>query len=358
MPIEPTAIVVSGIGMSTPVGRHAVQACASVRAGITRFAEWPYFQVPSEDGAVGLTASFFQPDMLLGSWCEKAYALSHQAIAEALFDARLYDLERSPLRVGFFIATPSPERPGVEDEDLESFLGDVRDGGLIAVTPAYREVIAQDHVGGTAVIAKAAQALKEQTIDIAVVGGIDSLLEDELLEQLLAEGRLKTPGQPSGLIPGEGAAFAVLERAGDLARRGGKARARLAAVTLGTESTPIGPEHGIHADGLTAVIRQTLADSGDPREIRLVINDLNGERWRFLEWATVEVRCLAALPNGWRLEHPADVLGDIGAAFSPSALCIAVRAMARGYAGGKGVLVTAASFGGGRSAFSVFAPEG
>lgn len=357
MPVGPKCIVVSGIGMSTPVGRHAVQACASVRAGITRFAEWPYFQVTSEDGAVGLTASFFQPDLLLGNWCEKAYAMSHQAIAEAVFDAGLYDLERTGGRVGLFIATPGLERRGVDPEDHESFVADVREGGLLAVTPAHHQLIAQDHVGGTAAIARAVQALNEQSIDVAIVGGLDSLLEDECLEQLFAGGRLKTPNQPSGLIPGEGAAFALLERAGDLSRRHGKALGRLAAVVLGTESTPLGPEHGIRADGLTAVIRQVLAESGNAGDIHLVINDLNGERWRFLEWAMAETRSLAVLPNGWRLEHPADVLGDVGAAFGPSALCLSVRALARGYAGGKGVLVTSASLSGGRGAFTIFAPE-
>ena len=86
----------------------------------------------------------------------------------------------------------------------------------------------------------------------------------------------------------------------------------------------------------------------------MIINDLNGERWRFLEWGMADARALSGLPPNRRLWHPADCFGDIGAATGAAHLCLATRAFRRGYAVGQAILVCNTSDGGERAATLVF----
>lgn len=68
----------------------------------------------------------------------------------------------------------------------------------------------------------------------------------------------------------------------------------------------------------------------------------------------METRCLGGLPHGWQLWHPADCLGDTGAASGPTLICLAVRAFQRGYGGPGGALVTSVSDRGERAAACIF----
>src|SRR5207247_7451298 len=109
-------------------------------------------------------------------------------------------------------------------------------------------------------------------------------------------------------------------------------------VKVEREPTPLGPDHPITADALSRAVHATL-EAEDPSRLHGVLVDLSGERWRFLEWALAETRFSMRLPAGWRLWHPADCIGDVGAATGLVHVALAVRAFARDYAGGGSVLV-------------------
>jgi 3-oxoacyl-[acyl-carrier-protein] synthase-1 len=62
-----------------------------------------------------------------------------------------------------------------------------------------------------------------------------------------------------------------------------------------------------------------------------VISDLNGEPYRFHEWAMIQSRIMVRIGGEKNLICPARNIGDTGAASPGTALCIAARAIARGY---------------------------
>jgi 3-oxoacyl-[acyl-carrier-protein] synthase-1 len=170
-------------------------------------------------------------------------------------------------------------------------------------------------------------------------------------------GRLKTSATPAGLIPGEAAAFVVLETVAHARGRKAPILARISPVRVAVEKeSPAGETPG-RGQAMAQVLRQAVADTpGGPGTIHRVLNDLNGERWRFLEWALACNPALAALPPDFRLWHPADCFGDIGAATGAAHLCLAVRALTRGYAVGASILVANTSDTGERAALCVY-PE-
>jgi 3-oxoacyl-[acyl-carrier-protein] synthase-1 len=293
-------------------------------------------------------------------WYEKVDLIAPQPLHEALWDAALHDLvalrARSRGALGVYLATPHPERPGVSPEPYAEFIEQTEERLGLPAPVQLIEHVTHDHAAGIGALARAALQLIERRVDVALVVGIDSLLHSTYVEAMAGQGVLKLPDRAHGLFPGEGAAALILERASDAAARGAPVRARLGALALDTEATPLGERYPIRGEAGSRVVAAVLEAEARPTDIHRVLIDMTGERWRAIEWSLIETRCLGELPPGWQIWHPADCFGDLGAATGLVHAGLAVRAFARGYAGPGGVLLYAASPRGQRAAATLWPP--
>jgi 3-oxoacyl-[acyl-carrier-protein] synthase I len=139
-------------------------------------------------------------------------------------------------------------------------------------------------------------------------------------------------------------------------RRRVRTFARIGHVVRRDEPAPIGPRTPARAGALSLVLRELFARE-PPAAFHRVLVDLSGERWRSLEWAIVEGQVTGLLPRGWELWHPADCLGDIGAASVLASIVLVARAFERRYAGPGGALVVSSSFAGERCAVAIHPPS-
>jgi 3-oxoacyl-[acyl-carrier-protein] synthase-1 len=101
--------------------------------------------------------------------------------------------------------------------------------------------------------------------------------------------------------------------------------------------------------GLAQALR-TVRQEAKLETMPLVVCDLNGERSRGLEWALALPRALGDLHGALAMWHPADCVGDTGAAAGALDLVWAATALDRGYAPRPRALVWGASDGGLRAA--------
>src|SRR5438105_8639026 len=83
--------------------------------------------------------------------------------------------------------------------------------GLIKDT-SLRFATYAGHTGFAEALAVAVRELQRNDVDLALVGGIDSLVDEPSLKWLKLTGRLKGEANPIGLEPGESAAFLAVER--------------------------------------------------------------------------------------------------------------------------------------------------
>ena len=182
-------------------------------------------------------------------------------------------------------ATFNP-RPGLDADNAAAWNEDVKERTLFGLDIPELTVIPGCNTGVMLGLQMAAAALTQGRVEACVVGGVDSLLHTPLLEELEIDGRLKTSSSPAGLIPGEGAAFVVIERVDRAAARQARSLARFTSPRFATEQqSPDGKAPG-RGRAAAEVLRQALADAPcAPDRIHRVLTDLNGERWRFLEWA-------------------------------------------------------------------------
>jgi 3-oxoacyl-[acyl-carrier-protein] synthase-1 len=110
-------------------------------------------------------------------------------------------------------------------------------------------------------------------------------------------------------------------------------------IGFGHEPAPIESGRPLRADGLKQAIQAAFADSGltfDDVHYRLV--DTSGEQYGFKEATLGLARTMRARKAEFDIWHPADCIGEIGAATVPCILAVAKAVSEKGYAPGSGVL--------------------
>lgn len=318
-----TPITVCASGMVTGVGLSAPSTCAALRVGIAGFAE---------------TQFMFDGDWIQGSaipWATpsrgraKLVRMVAAAIQECLVDYGSGNADA----VLLLLCVAEPGRPGRFPELDESLLADVGDELRIELDPRS-EILAEGRTGGVRALARARELLGGGC-PTCVVAGVDTLLVADSLAAYHASRRLCTAENSDGLIPGEAAAALVLVLDGEADSEA----LHCLGVGFGHEPANVQSEEPLRASGLLAALQDALADAGQTfSDVDYRIADLGGEQYGFKEAALAISRGMHDLKPEFDLWHPADCVGDTGAAAVPLCVGLALAAARKRFAPGPGVL--------------------
>lgn len=366
-------LVVTAAGAATSLGGVA-QAMAAARAGIAR----PQFLGPpmvmdEDEGAlvpvIGHPVSFLTRGFvgmarlarlgalaindLLAQSALQPTDLAETALLVALGSGYYDDcvafieehLEDEPPRFG---VAPPPVSELVETrkEWLKQELVHrmLKQAGLPA--PAKSALVFEDHVGFSKVLELAAVLLGTGPVKRCIIGGVDSWCGPDAVSVLNALGVLKTPENAVGFMPGEAAAFLVVENST-------RNHVPLAVIESRTIATAIGAHQfspAVHGDFALADAL-SVALTGAPESV-WAIGTQNGTSWSAAEWGRNLLRTRRSLADAlhWL---PALHFGDTGAAASALGACMVVRAFARRYAPADSALVWASGPRGSKGAFLI-----
>jgi len=313
---ELSAVVVTGLGLTSAVGYGAAQTATSLRAGITRLVEVPSFEPIVRDPAVHF------PEPLIAapvngitkglSAIERLLALGLPALREALEDAGLQDsdIPRTALLVaggqrqdraaGSRIATlfvpRLAQRASKETFHTLAYLPSGSAGFLIALRHGM-------------------ELLTQRNCAQCVIGGVDSWLDQETLAWLDEKRRLKSQSTIDAFIPGEAASFVVLELQTNALRRRKQPYVQCCDVAVGHEQHTIWTDTPCTAEALASCLRTVLAGlARRSATADVVLCDLNGESYRSTEWAYATTKAFRDGQVVPPIVHPADCIGDVGAA--------------------------------------------
>lgn len=309
-------LVITGLGLVTSVGHLAAQALTSLRAGIARLVEFPAYEPILREPGV----QFPEPlvagpvtgvtDGLAG--IERLFALAVPAVQEALEDAGFND--GFPSDAALLVA--GGDRPQVADGSRVATVFVPRLANRITKRPLQRlHYYPAGSAGSLRALADAAALLRRKICRYCVIGGVDSWLDADTLRWLDEHRRLKSQSNPDSFIPGEAAAFVVIESASSASQRGKKPYAECTEVSTAQEEHTVWDDGPCTAQALSECLRAAvtaLASRNKPPGA--VLCDLNGENYRSTEWGYALTR---AFRNGQPvppLVHPADCIGDTGAA--------------------------------------------
>ncbi|MDA7418773.1 hypothetical protein PGB34_20560 [Xenophilus arseniciresistens] len=326
-------------GLVTSVGLSAPASCAAFRAKIsnpsqTHFidsrGEWIMAHaVPLEQPWRGLT---------------KLSRMAAMAIGEVLEDVPTEQWRHIPL----LLCVAEPQRPGrlrgVDDELFERVEKelDAHFSPLSAIVPHGRVSVA-------VALEQARRLMQAQGVPQVVVAAADSLLHGATLSHYERADRLLTPVNSNGFMPGEGAGALLLGapvgQAGEMLCTG---------IGFGVERAHIDSEEPLRAEGLVQAVRQALADAGcQMQHIDYRITDVSGEQYYFKEAALALSRILRVRKEEFDIWHPAESMGESGAAVGCAIVAEACAAARKRYARGPNVLLHMANDAGQRAALCV-----
>jgi 3-oxoacyl-[acyl-carrier-protein] synthase-1 len=359
----PAQIAITGIGAVTPVGLSAPATCAALRASVARLGPVASTPVDAPEGEVRpatggrVPLEWFSGGPPVEEWPgHQRFKLTPPPPVEWL-------VEDGPIRLGEMAVPAAHEAwsyagaSGAPGSKWGLFVG-LGEGEieqeitrtLVSSFPGWRpgavETVCQGRASALSALHRAAEQISAGRLEGALVGGVDSLIRPAVFKILDATGVAKNGEKnPHGVLLGEAAAFLKLE-----ARPREKRTACLDASGLAEEPTA-GTDKPNQAQGLTAAIRALRKQTPSLKTRPLVICDLNGDRYRALEWGYTLVRALGDLPFAEDVSlpnefwHPADCIGDVGAASGALNVVWAVEGLRKGYAGTPQVMIWGASDG-------------
>jgi 3-oxoacyl-[acyl-carrier-protein] synthase I len=297
----------------TSVGLTAAQTAASVRAGICRIGAYRF----KARSCRGLFAAAV-PDGCLPSpvahlpLIETRLLQLAGATADQLAPYRLAGI---PLVVGLAPGAFS----GYSDPDTLHMIAE-QIGATIALDGSC--VIKQGRAAGLIAIEYACRLINDNKADMVLAGGCDTFHDPDLLGRLNITDRVKSRTAMDFFVPGEGAGFVLLQRAG------ARSDVHIEAPAIGAVCQPI------------------------KEKIATVYAGMNGESHWAKEWSHTLLRCSEHFDPAMALHHPAEYYGDAGAAAGPVMTAMAAIGLRRAYLSGP-VLIYASSDRGQRCALVI-----
>jgi 3-oxoacyl-[acyl-carrier-protein] synthase-1 len=375
-PLPDGSIVVTGRGMATSLG-GAVSACAAARAGLALPAPLGVRMRSPEDGSVDEVKGHPAGELTRGfEGFARLLRLATLGLGDLLEQTK--DGPWQLTRVGAYLSLPDPYRlhtglDCIADEETRAARSraarEARSEGRPDVSaklldaaaqlagwtgaPALRFCATSGHTGFAEAVQRAVEDLQHGRVSAAVVGGVDSLVEEETVMWLHGTGRLKRLGVPVGLLPGEASAFVLLETARAARGRGARPLAAVHAACFEDEEAPLLSGAPARAGGLSRVLAGIAGAAGFAGAGPVwVVSDCNGENYRAAEWGLALSRLAGrfpalASPVVW---YPAMSFGDVGAASGAVSLCLAVHAFLRGGAPAPAVTLVSSADGARRAA--------
>jgi 3-oxoacyl-[acyl-carrier-protein] synthase-1 len=351
------AVVVIGVGMTTPVGVSSAETAASVRAGTMRFsasdlldkqlepftlAEVPEDALaglaPTLEAAPGLTARERRMLRLGGIPLRECLATVAGAEIRPVLCLALPEVETTlPIDRGAFT-----ERLSTQTER--------------AFDASRSEATYTGRAGGLAAIGRGVLTIQSGIADFVIAGGIDSFRDLYVLGTMDMEQRVKSSANLDGFIPGEGAGFVLLASERAAATRGFRPLASLSPAASGFEGGHLYSQQPYTGDGLAATVAQLSRLGAVAEPISEVFSSMNGESHWAKEWGIGYLRNRSFFSPAPRMNHPADCFGDTGAASGPLMVGLAALGISGGYCRGP-ALVCGSSDRGARAALVVSAPR-
>ncbi|MEL6363533.1 MAG: hypothetical protein AAFR11_01675 [Pseudomonadota bacterium] len=323
-----------GAGMATPVGLSAPAACAAIRCRLSGFEETRFIDKAGE-WLIGAETPLAEP------WRgeEKLARMALSALKECL---ALAPAGAPP--PALFLCVSERERPGrPADLGARLFFRLQRDLGLRFDKASA--VVEGGRAGGVLGLQAAQAFFVGRPKAHAILLGTDSLLSAPVLAALDADDRLLSGDNSNGFIPGEAAAAVLMSGVG------APGALEVAGIGLAREPATISSGEPLRADGLRAAIFSGLGEAGIAmHDVHWRMTDISGEQYYFKEAALALSRTLKQVVEEMDIEHPAECVGETGAAALPLMLGATLAAQRKGYAKGPSVLAHLSADDGARAA--------
>jgi 3-oxoacyl-[acyl-carrier-protein] synthase-1 len=335
MSVMPLAL--SSFGLVTGVGLNAPSTCAAIRCAMDNFQETRFMDSGGE-WIMGCEVPLEQP------WRGKTKLI--KMLARALQETLTQAPEVVPEETPLLLCLPESDRPGrVIDDDNQFFLDLCAELNLEFHEKS--KIVPQGHVSIATALLKARKLFQELRVPQVLIIAADSLLVGPTLAAYEDKDRLLTSQNSNGFIPGEAGAALLVRPAG----QGAGPELVCTGLGFGIEKATVNSEEPLRADGLASAIKAALSEVGcDMGALDFRITDVAGEQYHFKEASLALSRILRTRKAEFDIWHPADCVGEVGAASGLIIAAVGAFATHKEYDKGKNILLHLGNDGGQRAA--------
>jgi 3-oxoacyl-[acyl-carrier-protein] synthase-1 len=321
-------IGIIGMGTVTPAGLSATETASTVRSGVSCFAETDFY-IDSPDPVVMAYLSediLPEPDPVIPGFPGisdrqvRMLALAGPALDETLVNSS------KTVRLPVVLGMPQNSVPGETpaNPDILNLLG-IQCGRKFDF--ANSMIIPKGRASGFLAMERAADLLSKGIARQVIVGGIDTYWDQSLLAELIEDGRIRSSNNMDGFLPGEGAGFLLLSTINNARAEGNDIFGVIDGLAVGFEPGHRYSQKTYMGDGLASTFADLFRDLPNTPRIKTVYAGFNGENFDAKQWGTAYARNEARFADEYTLEHPADCIGDTGAAMATIMLVLSVRGM-------------------------------
>lgn len=329
---EQEDVVILSAGLICPIGLSLPEAAAAARARVARLREIPWMDRRFEPFIVGSVPDDGLPelseplkDLPLQYREARMLRMAHVALEEALAPLQGKAPGRIPLLLGL------PEQHTTLPLDPKRFLARLDEQLPDTIELDHSLAAPRGRAAGLMACHEAMARLRRGDARFVLIGGVDCLVDLYVLGTLDMQGRIRNAVNSDGLSAAEGAAMLLLTLASTAQASGLTPMAQLTGAALGMEAGHIYAEAPYLGEGLAATFAALLAESPPPQPIGCVYCSFNGERYWAREFGVAHLRQAEAFLPEHQMEHPAECFGDMGAAFGPALLALAVHGVQHQY---------------------------
>lgn len=342
--------LLASAGALCAVGLTVPEAAAAVRSRLMLFESGPLYGPNFEPFTLAQLPEAALP--ALSADADRTAGLTSRELRLLRLAARpleecMSDVGKEAARTPLFLTLPERETPiPMEPERLLALLASQAPGTF----DVARSVATwRGRAGGLLALGTAVDLVSSGKERAILVGAVDTFRDPWLLATLHGEGRVKSSQNLDGFVPGEGAAFVLVSREPIASR---PPLARLSPVSYGDEPGHLGSSEPYLGEGLANVVTPLLAHLALPTPIGTIWSTMNGESHWGKEWGVAYLRNSAAFDPDYAMEHPADCVGDLGAAAGLFGVILAAHGLQAGTRAGP-ALCYASNDGALRSALAV-----
>lgn len=309
--------------MVTPVGASPRRVHSSVEAGISRYRE---SNIMAPDGEPFRVASV--PNEALKLPGEEIYSVfpketQQQRLLRLAYAALIGIKPQLPpnIHLPLFVAGPdsSVSETGIDHAFLEA-LKKLTD---ISIDIDNSRAANIGRAGGIAMLDIASRYFDATGAEYALVGGVDSYMDVSILNELHSQNRLLGVNAVGGFVPAEAASFLLIVSPKAKKNAPSKIMAKVVDASM-NQALNSESEKATLASIATDIFAE-IAKAFSADCIPLTYSTFNGEAHWIEELTIAAMRNRRYFSENHKFAHPAEYFGDVGAAFAPILIGLAIE---------------------------------
>ena len=316
-------LYIAGTGVITSVGFNTAMTAAAVNADISAYAASDFINSDGNAVTMALVPRRFFGEMDIRIDEGDRFSEQHERIIRmaALAVHEACSAQQIDYPIPFLCAKTDMQR---NLTGLSSFTENLTENCKPFITAQLTRNFYSGRAAGIEALEFAFNYLLDAPQDFILIGGSDSLVDDDCLNTLDRSRRLAANGVADGFAPGDGAGFILLTKHVELAvKRNGKIIA-LHKPGVGSEPGHLYSDGIYRGDGLDQAFKAALKNH-QHKNIQHIYSSMNGENYWAKELGVAQIRNAKALSDQVKIKHPADCYGDVGAATAPILIALAAE---------------------------------